>query len=243
MAKKKITPALLESLQQIEQLFEFLPDVFFFVKNQSGEFVMANQVFIEKCGEVDVEAIVGKNDYDFFPKDRADLYVLDDKQVMKTGKPIVNRVELAPERDIILNFFVTSKIPLRNNKGEIIGLAGIARDLGKTKQNLKPFAEMAEVVDYIHQNCTERIEIPKLAKIAAMSMSQFERRFKELFNLTPQQYTIEIRLHKACEKIIATDQTFSQIAHDCGFYDHSHFTRQFVKQFGITPKEYRHRHY
>lgn len=232
-----------EVLKQMEELFEYLPDVYFFAKDLEGRFVMANQVFVEICGEVEEDAIIGKTDHDFFPRDRADLYIKDDKWVMETGESIVNRVELAPDPEMSLNLFVTSKIPMRDSSGQIIGIAGIARDMKRAKQNLQPLTNMTAVVEHIHEHFDEDIRIPDLAELAAMSISQFERKFKGLFQLTPQQYLIEIRLNRACKEIVNTDHTLSQIAHDSGFYDHSHFTRQFVNKFGITPREYRKKHY
>lgn len=227
----------------LEGLFEHLPDVYFFAKNIEGRFIMANQLFVEKCGQINKSAVIGKTDYDFFPKDRSDLYIHDDNWVMTTGQSIVNRVELAPDRNLSLNLFVTTKIPLFGEDGKINGLAGIARDLNKSKQHVKPFTQMEKVIDHIHNRCHEQIRIPDLAHLACMSLSQFERKFRELFMLTPQEYIIEIRLNRACKQIAMTENTFSEIAQDCGFYDHSHFTRQFVKHFDITPSEYRRRHY
>lgn len=233
----------IETCRQIKELFEYLPDVFFFAKDREGRFIMANQIFVERCGEVDEENIIGKKDYDFFPHDRADLYVKDDKHVMEKGESVINRVELAPDRHFSLNLFITSKIPLRDSAGEIVGLAGIARDMERSSRTLKPFAHMSAAVEHIHENYADAIEIPYLARISGMSLSQFERKFKNLFQLTPQHYILEIRLNMACKLMITTEYTISQIAHDCGFYDHSHFTRQFVRKFGITPSEYQHRHY
>lgn len=233
----------IESCRQIKELFEYLPDVFFFAKDREGRFIMANQIFVERCGEVEESAIIGKNDHDYFPHDRADLYVRDDKRVMEKGESIINRVELAPDRRFSLNLFITSKIPIRDPDGKIIGLAGIARDMERSSRTLKPFAHMSAAVEFIHEHYSEAIEIPHLARISGMSLSQFERKFKDLFQLSPQHYIIEIRLNMACKLMVTTEQTISQIAHDCGFYDHSHFTRQFVKRFGITPREYQRRHY
>lgn len=231
------------SLRQTEELFEYLPDVYFFAKNLEGQFITANQVFVEVCGEIEKAAILGKNDFDFFPPDRAQMYIRDDNWVKETGESIINKVELAPDPDMSLNLFVTSKIPLKGEQGEITGIAGIARDMKRAKRNLKPYAHMSKVIDYIHEHYAEELPIPELATIAAMSVSQFERKFKALFRLTPQEYLIEIRLNKACKFMIDTDYTLSQIAQDCGFYDHSHLTRLFVKKFGATPRDYRRKHY
>ncbi len=229
-------------IDQFEQIFDNLSDIYVWIKDAEGRFVLANQLFIEKCGQMDESSVVGKTDFDFFPRDRASHYVQDDLMVLKTGKPIIDRVELAPESEISLNHFVTSKFPLRDSEGRIIGTMGIARDLEKSRDRINPFNEMSSVIKYIHTRYAEQITVEKLAKIASMSVSLFERRFRQVFQVTPRQYIIDIRLTSACKKIINSRENLSYIAHECGFFDHSHFTRSFYKKFGLTPKEYRQLH-
>ncbi len=226
-------------IDQFEKIFDNLSDIYVWIKDIDGRFVMANQLFIEKCGQIDENSVVGKTDFDFFPRDRASHYVQDDRVVLQTGKPILDRVELAPESEISLNHFVTSKFPLLDIDGNSIGTMGIARDLEKSRNRINPFNEMASVIKYIHTRYSEQIKVEKLAKIASMSVSLFERRFRDLFQISPRQYIIDIRLTSACKKIINSRENLSYIAQECGFYDHSHFTRSFHNKFGITPKEYR----
>jgi AraC-like DNA-binding protein len=232
----------ISGVEQFEQVFNNLEDIYFWVKNKEGQFVFANQIFIEKCGALNESDILGKTDMDFFPKDRAARYMDDDHRVIESGQAILDRVELAPEGEQSLNHFITSKFPLRNRAGEVIGTIGVARDLMRSKDRVNPFIELSGVIEYIHKNYTEQIAIGELARISGMSISLFERRFKEIFQITPRQYVIDIRLGIACKMMINSRLNIAQIAYECGFYDHSHFTRQFRKKFGISPKDYRRLH-
>jgi AraC-like DNA-binding protein len=66
-----------------------------------------------------------------------------------------------------------------------------------------------------------------------------ERRFKTLFHATPVVYTNRYRIQKACLALRNSDQSVTSIALEVGFYDSSHFVRQFRRFMDITPTEYR----
>lgn len=242
MNKQKIKDdffALMHSPQQLQQLFEFLPDVYFFVKNKNSQFVMANHIFVEKCGEQSEADIIGKTDFDYFPHDRAEMYIEDDREVMRTKQPIINKVELAPEPDDSIAWFITSKVPVLSISGEVIGVAGSARDLKKSHTTITPFRKMGAVVEYIRNNYSSHIEITEMASMCHLSVSQFERNFTETIKITPIKYLLKIRIEAACKALRQTNETISRIAQETGFYDHSHFTRQFIKIMSMTPSQYR----
>jgi len=200
---------------------------------------MANRLAAHLCGLDNEEDMIGKSDYDLFPKDRADLYVKDDQQVFETGEPIVDRVELAPDPGHAINWFITTKMPLYSNDGEIIGLACIARSTESDNETLRPYVEMNEVLDYIRENYASAIKIEELAKLVHLSPSQLERNFKKVFKITPNQHIQDVRIRAACNLLLSTNNTIAAIALDSGFYDHSHFTRTFKKITGISPGDYR----
>ena len=101
----------MHSPQQMQLLFNHLPDVYFFVKDFTGHFVMANDTFVRQCGAECEAEIIGKTDFDYFPLGRAESYVKDDAYVMKTGESIIDRVELAPDPGNSINWFITCKVP------------------------------------------------------------------------------------------------------------------------------------
>jgi AraC-like DNA-binding protein len=78
-----------------------------------------------------------------------------------------------------------------------------------------------------------------LARLVSLSISQLDRRFKQLFQLTPQQFLLRVRLNAACQLLTSTDQNILQIALSTGFYDQSYFTKHFRRQMGMTPSAYR----
>ena len=231
--------AQMHSPEQTQLLFNHLPDVYYFVKDRAGRFVMANDTFIRQCGAGSEAEIIGKTDFDFFPLGRAEVYVQDDTYVMETGESIIDRVELAPDPGNSINWFITCKVPVYSNDGEIIGLAGISRDISRAGLALQPYTEMRVVLEFIRDNYARSIEIKELAALVHLSVSQFERRFRKVFQISPLKHIMNVRIRAASLMLTTTNDTIASIAMDCGFYDHSHFTRNFRKIMGVSPKEYR----
>ncbi|RKX42455.1 MAG: hypothetical protein DRP64_09835, partial [Verrucomicrobia bacterium] len=128
----------MEKLQtpQLQLLFNCLPGVFFVVKDRESRVVMANAVAAQLCGMKNESELIGKTDSDLFSKDRAEAYVKDDRHVFETGESIIDRVELAPDPNNSINWFVTTKIPLYSHEGGIIGLACIARNMTDAYEKL-----------------------------------------------------------------------------------------------------------
>jgi AraC-like DNA-binding protein len=229
----------MHSPQQMQLLFNYLPDIYFFAKDRDCRFVMANDHFVRQCGVESEPDIIGKTDFDFFPMGRAESYVKDDQYVMETGESIIDRVELAPDPGNSINWFITCKVPLYSADGEIIGLAGTARDIARAGLALRPYTEMREVLEYVKDHYTRPIEVRELAALVHLSISQFERRFRKVFQISPLRHIMNVRIRAASLLLTTTNDTIAAIALDCGFYDHSHFTRNFRKLMGVSPKEYR----
>ncbi|WP_372845227.1 helix-turn-helix domain-containing protein [Pontiella sp.] len=245
MDKAQIKTAFLAQMhspEQMQVLFNHLPDVWYFLKDRQGRFILGNDQFVRQCGAQTEEEIIGKTDFDFFPLGRAQSYVKDDNFVMDTGQSIIDRVELAPDPGNSINWFITTKVPVYSSCGEIIGLAGTARDITRAGLALQPYSEMRVVLEYVGEHFSQPIEIKELAKLVHLSVSQFERRFRRLFQISPLKHLMRVRIRAASVRLTSTNDTIAAIALDCGFYDHSHLTRNFRKFMGVSPKEYRKRY-
>ncbi len=98
---------------------------------------------------------------------------------------------------------------------------------------------MSRVLDHIGAHFAEPITIRRLATVAGLSISQFDRRFRNAFGQTPSRFLIRYRLTRASQLLVQSDQTISRIAQETGFFDHSHFSREFRAMFGVAPGQYR----
>ena len=225
--------------QQALRLFDLLPDVSFFVKDRQGRFMALNRRGCEYCGVISEDDAIGKTDHDFFPATRADVYRDDDEQVMRSGEAITNRIESAPEGTGSPRLVATSKIPLRDRRGRVIGVAGFSRQIERMQSGSAD--TMAEVIRHLHRNVGDEITTEQLAEMAGVSVSHFERRFRLALGSSPRQYLIRIRIEHAAAMLRETDQNITEIAQSCGFYDHAHFSRSFRRAMGMAPSEYQKR--
>ncbi len=216
--------------------------MYFFAKDKNGKFVGCNQAFVAMVGAGNRGEVLGRDDFDFAPDDLAMRFVRDDRNVMKTGRPVERRIEMVPNADGSITWHETSKIAIRGPTGKIIGLAGITRDLHSGEASWRRFEDLAPVVDYIARHYSEPCRTPELAERIHLSVSQFVRRFRAVFRTTPARYVQKIRLQQACRLLATTSRKIVDIAVSCGFHDHSHFTRCFQHAFGLSPGSYRHRH-
>ncbi|WP_343080908.1 GlxA family transcriptional regulator [Ostreiculturibacter nitratireducens] len=89
----------------------------------------------------------------------------------------------------------------------------------------------------------ENIETPlapcEIARELGISTRQLERLFGKYLNTSPKRYVVEMRLHRARNLIVQTEQSIAQIAMACGFNSTSHFSKVFRSHFGISPLSHR----
>ena len=222
-------------------LLDALPDTRFFMKDAQGVYMYASRGMCLAHGCNDAASILGKRDHDFIPAYLADQYTRDDRDVL-AGNQIWERIEMVMRHPGCTDWFVTSKIPLRSKRAEIIGLAGISRNLEQAAKFATPFAQLAPALDYIREHYCERIDVAKLATIAGMSARSFQRHFKQAFHVSPTDHLRQFRIGKACQLLIETDRTITAVALETGFSDHSHLTREFNRSLGEPPGVYRKRY-
>lgn len=105
-----------------------------YVKDVRGVYRLDNLAHMRSIGAERPEDVVGKTVFDFFPYDAAVHFQADDQSVIRTGKAIVNRQEAFANPNGQRHWLSTTKVPLRNNAGQIIGIVGIGRDITERKR-------------------------------------------------------------------------------------------------------------
>ncbi len=230
--------------QQVRQLLEYLPGIYFFLKDRESRMIAASRLILDRFGLASEEEIVGTTDYDFFPPQLAEGFVRDDQLVINSGEPLLNRVEIWYTENRLLDWFVTNKLPVRNRKGEIIGVMGTVRSYEGSRGSLLPYSQISHVVDYIreHHRDQRRITVQELAKRAGVSTRQLHRRFQQVLGMSAQEFLNKTRIQAACDALLNSSESIARIAVDFGFCDQSAFTQRFKKQIGLTPHQFRERH-
>ena len=226
-----------ESLEGFLKYLDYYPDTRMFIKNLDSKFIYVNKAFADMLGTT-VGNMVGKGDYDFFDRNMADLYLEEDKKVL-TGEKFVNQRWMVPDENGVISWCISHKQPLKDKAGKIKGIFGTFRDLRMAGIEAKPFFDLSEVVEYMHEHYSEHITAEDLANVVGLSTSQLNRKFKDTMSDSPINYLLKIRIEKAAERLIKTDDTITEISYACGFNNQAYFNRQFKKINSLSPRNYR----
>lgn len=121
-----------ESLEQernlLRTLIDNLPD-YISVKDRESRFLDANPAAVQVMGARTLADIVGKTDADFCPPHLAAEYRADEEELIRSGRPLVNKEETRPDSKGKLRTVLTTKIPLKDQRGRVFGLVAISRDI------------------------------------------------------------------------------------------------------------------
>jgi len=224
------------------RLFDLMPDVSFFAKDRDYRFVCASQRFIERFGFREEWQVIGRDDFELFPSRLAESFRRDDEEILRTGEPKVNIVELFFTEQGIPDWFMTNKIPLRDAAGRVIGLMGTVQDYEHRRLVLQPYLQLDRAVAYIREHFRSGVTVRELSEVVHLSPRQLHRKFVEAFGVSPQAFIVKLRIQAACESLQKEGSQISEVARELGFCDQSAFTQLFQKHVGLTPLNYQRRY-
>lgn len=222
-----------------EALFDALPDVVFFIKDTYGRYVVVNQTLAARCAGGDKTKLIGKKPAEVYPAPLAASYARQDEMVLQTGKRVEHQLELHIYPGGKAGWCLTTKHPLRDAKGQVIGVTGISRDLNAPSDKATGFAELASALRLMQTRYTESLRIEDISTKAGLSVYQFEQRVQRLFQMSPLQLLHKLRLDEATRLLRETDKSLADIAIETGWCDQSAFTRHFSRYAGMAPGRFR----
>ena len=173
----KITSEQLK-LKETQQraLLDNIPDIAW-LKNRESLYIAANEPFLMTCG---VKDVINKNDYDIWPSHMAEKYIKDDREIMSSGirkimeEPIVDKTKK-------MEWVETIKSPIFDDKGYVIGIAGISRDITLRKEAQDLLIRSKEELESIVNERTKELastnelllKAKETAEAASIAKSQF----------------------------------------------------------------------
>ena len=223
---------------QFLRLFDFLPTVYLYVKDREGRFVAVNETRARMRGATSAADLIGKTDLDIHPAFWARQYREEDRRVMRHGE-LPFQVWMVPAGDGRPAAFLSSKIPIRDRNGEVIGIAGVMYRIDRDGELSTADDPIARAVDRINGNYADPLTVADLATEIGLSVSQFHRNFRTRYRMSPSEYIQRVRVHQAARLLSRTRRSAADIAVDCGFYDQAHLTRTFRKWMRTTPSAFR----
>lgn len=130
--RKKIEEQLAYERDLLQALLDYAPDNIYF-KDRESRFIKCSKALADRFGLSDPQEAVGKTDFDFFNREHALTAFEDEKRIIATGQPIIGKTEKEIWRGGKNTWALTSKMPLRNQAGEIIGTFGVSKDITALK--------------------------------------------------------------------------------------------------------------
>jgi AraC-like DNA-binding protein/PAS domain-containing protein len=226
----------------LEELFDHTPDIAFFIKDAAGRYTTVNHSLVERHGLPGKAQMLGRRPCEVCAGSFGRIPTEQDAFVLRTGRPIVERLELhwlLPHRPV---WCLTTKLPLRDAEGKVCGVIGVSKDVRTPIPSREIQPEIAAALLHLETSYAEPLSPSRLARIAKMPAARFVRIIKRIFGLTPVQLIIKTRIAAGSRSLRNTDRTVAAIAQECGFSDHSAFTRAFRAATGVTPTEFRKTH-
>jgi|GEM_PF-1040317 len=130
--RKKAEDALNQERYLLHALMDNVPDCIYF-KDGQGRFIRINRALAEKNKLSDPAEALGKTDTDYFTREHAEPAMRDEQEVMRTGQPVIEKEETETWPDGRVTWVTTTKLPLRDPQGKIVGTFGISRDITRHK--------------------------------------------------------------------------------------------------------------
>ena len=130
----------------LQALMDNVPDTIYF-KDTESKFIRVNQAFASAIGFQSPNEVIGKTDFDLFPKEQAEVSYADELEILKSGEPRINRIEKVKNSDGSIIWLSTTKIPVKDQRGTITGTIGISRNvtvIEEANRNLIYAKEKAE---------------------------------------------------------------------------------------------------
>ncbi len=116
----------------LRTLVNNLPDSVY-VKDAEGRKILTNRADLDFMGVASEADVIGKTDAQIYPRHLADQYSKDDHNVLSKGIAVISREEYVENSSGSKRWLLTSKIPLRDEEGNVSGLVGIGRDITERK--------------------------------------------------------------------------------------------------------------
>ena len=164
----------------------------------------------------------------------------------RSAKPPISRIELDEKLLLLWRQIIIEKRRPGSNQNEELAdylvralCLTLERAVSETVPSFHYPYPVTRMMRYIEEHATTQFKVEDVARHSGLSVSRSVHLFKSSVGKTIMEYTQEIRLSAALERMKYTALTLEQIAEDCGFGTYPYFHRVFKKKYGVAPGMYR----
>jgi PAS domain S-box-containing protein len=158
MLNKRVETALASERDLLNTLLDSSQDKIYF-KDRESKFIRCSASMATNFGAAKPEDLIGKSDHDFFSNEHATNALEDEQKIIRTGQPLVGKVEKETWPDGRVTWALTAKMPMRNAEGKIVGTFGISKDVTALK-------EAEEKLDHAHRQLVDASRQAGMAEVA-----------------------------------------------------------------------------
>lgn len=225
------------NLRSALAMIDTIPGAAFYVKDSEGRFIANNRRACEICGIASEDDIIGLTSADIFPPPLSRSYQELDRKVRESGKPVVKTTD-SPTGDFSTDHLVKSVFPVWSRNG-CIGTMCVYHQTPAQEAMPAWHGRLRALTAYIVEHFDEPMTVAALARRAGMTPKSLEAAFRLTLGTSVAKFITMQRLSASRRLLENTDRSITEIAADCGFFDHSHFAKAFARRWGISPGAYR----
>lgn len=149
----------------LQALMDNIPDTIYF-KDVNSRFTRINKAQAQMLGVKSPVDAIGKTDYDFFTPEHAKDAYNDEQNIVRTGKPIVNKVERIKRADGQFLWVSATKVPIRDSANRVVGIVGISRDITEHRtMEEELIRHSGHLEEIVKERTTELANAERLATI------------------------------------------------------------------------------
>ncbi|MDP3150497.1 MAG: PAS domain S-box protein [Ignavibacteria bacterium] len=149
--RKKTEQMLQQESNLLRNLMNNIPDTIYF-KDQQSRFIRINAAQKKMLGLENEEEAKGKTDFDFFTKNHASAALIDEQNIIRTGKPLIGKLEYVRSSEGNFRWVSATKVPLVSSDGSITGIVGISRDITDLKLLEEEIRESEEKYRFLFEH-------------------------------------------------------------------------------------------
>lgn len=154
--RKVVEEALLEERNLLRQLIDTIPVNIYF-KDLDSRFTLANRAIARWFGRRDPDELLGKTDADFFQSEHAEKALRDEREIIRTGNPLVGEIEKETWSRKEDTWVLTTKAPLRDRKGNIRGTFGVSSDVSELVRTQRALHDLAAELEDKNRRMEEEL--------------------------------------------------------------------------------------